>query len=112
MDNNSKYKVEIPCYDTPKYFEPNNADKNKLIINVSQFPIGCIKQTKSNEFKIIHDNLICPGFAIFFGGSLFFIIFIYLFFITKRAQESLGTEIFLTILWNVYLYWLVYDIKF
>ena len=106
MDNNngnSKYKGEILCYDTPKYVEPNNADKNKLIANVSQFPIGFIKQTKSNEFIIKSDNMIFPGFCIFFGGSLFFIIFIVLFFITKRAQESLETKIFLAIFFGMFI---------
>ncbi len=65
------YKYEIPCYDTPKYVEPNTNDKYKFITNVSQLHNRCIKQPKSNEFIIKLDNMICPG-CIFFFSDLFF----------------------------------------
>jgi len=74
MDNdnsNSKDKIEIPCYDNTKYAEPNNADKNKLITDLSQFPIGYIKQTKSNEFIIKNENFIFPGFLVFLEDLFF-----------------------------------------
>ena len=83
MDNdnsNSKDKIEIPCYDNTKYAEPNNADKNKLITDLSQFPIGYIKQTKSNEFIIKNENFIFPRIFSFFGGSIFSSLYLYVFY--------------------------------